>query len=57
MVGLSHPSHLHSPHRKVDLQPREVLTSVFIPYTAKNEYVKEFKQVRQCRCSTSLRPY
>jgi xanthine dehydrogenase/oxidase len=34
-------------YRKVDLQPHEVLTSVFIPFTAKNEYVKEFKQAHR----------
>ena len=31
--------------RKVDLQPHELLTSVFIPFNAQYEYVKEFKQV------------
>lgn len=34
-------------YRKVDLQPHELLTSVFIPFNCQYEYVKEFKQVPQ----------
>lgn len=29
------------------MQPHEVLTSAFIPFNVANEYVREFKQVRQ----------
>ena len=33
--------------RRVDLQPTEILTKVFLPYTQKLEYVKEFKQAHR----------
>ena len=35
------------PRRKVDLQQHEVLVSVFVPFTRKHEYVKEFKQAHR----------
>ena len=31
----------------MDLQPTETLTKVFLPYTQKLEYVKEFKQAHR----------
>ncbi|KAH7618960.1 putative Xanthine dehydrogenase 1 [Nannochloris sp. 'desiccata'] len=34
-------------YRKVDLKPNEVLVSVFLPFTRKYEYVKEFKQAHR----------
>ncbi|KAL3157593.1 hypothetical protein ABBQ32_012044 [Trebouxia sp. C0010 RCD-2024] len=34
-------------YRRVDLQPTEILVSVFLPYTQKLEYVKEFKQAHR----------
>lgn len=33
--------------RRVDLQPTEILVKVFLPYTQKLEYVKEFKQAHR----------
>ncbi len=33
--------------RRVDLQPKEILVKVFLPYTQKLEYVKEFKQAHR----------
>lgn len=33
--------------RRVDLQPTEILVSVFLPFTQKLEYVKEFKQAHR----------
>ncbi|KAK9811378.1 hypothetical protein WJX72_002855 [[Myrmecia] bisecta] len=34
-------------YRKVDLKPHEILLKVFIPFTDKYEYVKEFKQAHR----------
>ncbi|DBA72485.1 TPA: hypothetical protein ACH3X2_010250 [Trebouxia sp. C0005] len=34
-------------YRRVDLQPKEILVKVFLPYTQKLEYVKEFKQAHR----------
>ena len=34
-------------YRKVDLQPHEVLARVAIPFTCKNEFVREFKQAHR----------
>jgi len=34
-------------YRKVDLEPHELLTSVFIPFNFQYEYVKEFKQAHR----------
>ncbi len=34
-------------YRKVDLNPGEVLVSVFLPFTRQYEYVKEFKQAHR----------
>lgn len=34
-------------YRKVDLTPDELLASVFLPWTRKHEYVKEFKQAHR----------
>lgn len=34
-------------YRRVDLQPTEILTKVFLPYTQKLEYVQEFKQAHR----------
>ena len=31
----------------MDLQPTEILVKVFLPYTQKLEYVKEFKQAHR----------
>ncbi len=33
--------------RRVDLQPKEIMVKVFLPYTQKLEYVKEFKQAHR----------
>ena len=34
-------------YRKVDLQPEEILISVYLPFTKHYEYVKEFKQAHR----------
>ncbi|KAL0052613.1 hypothetical protein WJX82_004790 [Trebouxia sp. C0006] len=34
-------------YRRVDLQPKEIMVKVFLPYTQKLEYVKEFKQAHR----------
>eukprot|EP00271_Cylindrocystis_brebissonii_P015376 TRINITY_DN3802_c0_g1_i1.p1 TRINITY_DN3802_c0_g1~~TRINITY_DN3802_c0_g1_i1.p1 ORF type:complete len:1384 (-),score=303.69 TRINITY_DN3802_c0_g1_i1:1396-5484(-) len=34
-------------YRKVDLQPTEILVSVFLPWNRPHEYVKEFKQAHR----------
>lgn len=33
--------------RRVDLQPTEILVKVFLPYTQRLEYVREFKQAHR----------
>ena len=38
---------VHGNCRHVDLQPTEILVKVFLPYTQKLEYVKEFKQAHR----------
>ncbi|KAJ3105387.1 hypothetical protein HDU97_008141 [Phlyctochytrium planicorne] len=34
-------------YRKTDLKPSEIVESIFVPYTRKNEYVKAFKQAKR----------
>ncbi|EFA78511.1 xanthine dehydrogenase [Heterostelium album PN500] len=34
-------------YRVVDIQPDEILTSIFVPYTRENEYIEAYKQSRR----------
>ena len=34
-------------YRKIDIQPHEILLSVFVPFTSSHQYIREFKQAHR----------